>query len=79
MARMNISLPEGIKEPHEEQVHERGYGTGSEFIRQLLRRQQQRSQLHTLLVDGMSSGSGSEMNEEYFDRLRDRVWEAGAA
>lgn len=35
-------------------------------------------QLRTLLVDGMNPGPGSEMNEEYFDRMRDRVREAGS-
>ena len=79
MASVNIPLPEGIKEPHKEQVHEGGYGTGSEFIGEPAPASAATPQLRTLLVDGMSSGPGSEMNEVYFDRMRDRVREAGAA
>lgn len=31
--------------------------------------------LRELVLDGMLSGAGSEINQEYFDRLRDRVRE----
>ncbi len=39
---MNISLPEPLKEWVEKQIAEGGFGTASEFIRQLLREEQQR-------------------------------------
>lgn len=41
---MNISLPETMKDWVDEQVEQRGYGTASEYIRELLRAEQQRAQ-----------------------------------
>lgn len=78
MATMNVSLPEGLKHFVEAQVDERGYGTSSEFIRELIRREQARARLRELVVDGMASGAGSDLDEQYLDRLRDRVHRAGA-
>ena len=78
MATMNVSLPDGLKHFVESQVGERGYGTSSEFIRELIRREQARARLRELVVDGMASGAGSDLDEQYLDRLRDRVHRAGA-
>ncbi len=79
MATMNVSLPDGLKEFVEAQVDERGYGTSSEFVRELIRREQARTQLRALVVEGMGSGPGSEMDEAYFQRMRERIRSAGAA
>jgi antitoxin ParD1/3/4 len=79
MATMNVSLPDGLKEFVEAQVAERGYGTSSEFIRELIRREQARTQLRALVVEGMGSGPGSELDEAYFQRLRERIRSSGAA
>ena len=79
MATMNVSLPDGLKEFVEAQVSERGYGTSSEFVRDLIRREEGRTQLRALLVDGMGSGPGSEMDEAYFDRMRERIRSSGDA
>ncbi|WDM45651.1 type II toxin-antitoxin system ParD family antitoxin [Microbacterium luteolum] len=73
MATMNISLPDALKEFVETQVSERGYGNSSEFVRDLIRHEQSRSQLRAMIVDGMTSGRGSEVDEHYFERLRDRI------
>lgn len=70
---MNISLPDALKEFVETQVTERGYSNSSEFVRELIRQEQSRGQLRSLIVDGMTSGPGSEVDQAYFDRLRDRV------
>lgn len=76
---MNVSLPDGLKEFVESQVDEHGYGTSSEFVRILIRREQERMTLRALLVDGMGSGPGSEMDEAYFARMRDRIRDPGTA
>ncbi|MBT2495720.1 ribbon-helix-helix domain-containing protein [Microbacterium sp. AGC62] len=73
MATMNISLPDALKDFVETQVAERGYSNSSEFMRELIRHEQAREQLRSLVVDGMTSGPGSEVDQAYFDRLRDRV------
>ena len=52
---MNISLPESLKTFVDEQVSERGYGTSSEYVRELIRNDQERRQLRSLLLDGAGS------------------------
>ena len=73
MATMNVSLPETLKEFVETQVSERGYGTSSEFVRHLIRREQARMKLRDLVLDGMTSGPGSELDDGYFERLGARI------
>ena len=40
MSTMNISLPEGLEAFVDEQVAERGYSTSSEYVLELIRRDQ---------------------------------------
>ena len=77
MSTMNISLPESLKAFVDEQVSERGYGTSSEYVRELIRRDQARLQLRGLLLAGGSSKPTQPVDSTYFDRLRKRV-RAGA-
>ncbi len=79
MATMNVSLPEELKKFVEAQVEEHGYVSSSEFLRELIRREQDRAQLRGLLVEGMESGVGSEMDGNYFEQLRERIRHSGAA
>ena len=51
---MNIPLPEELRDFVEEQV-KRGYGTSSEYVRELIRRDQDRLRLRNLLVAGAAS------------------------
>jgi antitoxin ParD1/3/4 len=73
MSTMNISLPESLKAFVDEQVSHRGYGTSSEYVRELIRRDQDRLQLRNLLLTGASSAPSAPVNEAYFDRLREHV------
>jgi len=45
MSTMNISLPDSLKDFVDAQVAERGYGTSSEYVRELIRRDQDRMHL----------------------------------
>ncbi len=78
MATMNVSLPDALKDFVEAQVSAHGYGTSSEFVRDLIRREQARAQLRALVLEGMSSGRGSDFDETYVERLRTRIRTAGA-
>jgi antitoxin ParD1/3/4 len=60
---MNISLPESLKAFVEEQIEERGYGTSSEYIRELIRRERDRTQLRGLLLEGGASAPGNRDRE----------------
>jgi len=73
MSTMNISLPDYLKSFIDEQVAGRGYGTSSEYIRELIRRDQDRLDLRRLLLDGASSAQSEPVDADYFASLRDRV------
>jgi len=70
---MNISLPDSLKAEVDEQVSTRGYGTSSEYVRDLIRRDLDRQQLRGLLLDGAGSQPGDLADESYFDQLRERA------
>ena len=73
MTTMNISLPDALKVFVDEQVSGRGYGTSSEYVRELIRKDQGRQHLRALLLEGGASPQGSAADGAYFDALRTRV------
>jgi antitoxin ParD1/3/4 len=74
MSTMNISLPDSMKSFVDEQVERKGYGSSSEYIRDLLRKEQDREKLHAMILEGIASGpSGVVADKAYFDGLRERV------
>ena len=73
MGTMNISLPDAMKAFVDEQVAERGYGTSSEYVRDLIRREQDRLQLRTMVLDGAAAPRTGEADAHYFDSLRART------
>jgi len=79
MSTMNISLPETLKAFVDEQVSQRGYGTSSEYVRELIRRDQDRLQLRGLLLAGASSAATAPVDRAYFEGLRDTVRGAAMA
>lgn len=77
MATMNVSLPDELKKFVE--VAEHGYAASSEFLRELIRNERDRTRLHTLIIEGMNSGPGSEMEDAYFVRFRKHIRGSDAA
>ena len=73
---MNISLPDTLKSFVDEQVSQRGYGTSGEYVRELIRKDQDRLQLRGLLLAGAASNPTAPVDASYFDGLRDRVRKA---
>lgn len=73
MATMNVSLPDALKEFVDRQVAEHGYGTSSEYVRELLRREQHRQSLRSMLLEGAASPVVREARGEYFAELRTRA------
>ncbi len=76
MTTMNISLPDPLKSFVDEQVSQRGYGTSSEYVRELIRRDQGRQHLRELLLAGAASAPTVAADAAYFDKLRARVRKA---
>ncbi len=77
MTTMNVSLPDELKSFVDERVGHGGFGSTSEYIRDLIRRDQERERLRGLLLDGAASPPGPVADDSYFESLRDRVREAG--
>ena len=73
MTTMNISLPESLKDFVDEQVSQRGFGTSSEYVRELIRRDQDRLQLRELMLAGARSSPTKPADAGYFDGLRRRA------
>jgi antitoxin ParD1/3/4 len=73
MTTINISLPEQMRLFVEEQVTAGGYSTTSEYIRSLIRQDNERKNrehLDNLLLQGLASGESIEVTEEWWDEKR---------
>ena len=77
MSTMNISLPDALKSFVDEQVNQGCYGTSSEYVRELIRKDQDRLQLRGLLLAGAASAPTAPVDSAYFESLRDRVYKMG--
>ena len=73
MSTMNISLPDALKAFVDQQVNMRGYGTSSEYVRELIRKDQDIQRLREMLLDGAGSATTPPVDDGYFQGLRDRV------
>ena len=81
MASLNISLPQSLKDYVEGQVQASGYSTPSEYVRELLRQDQQRraeQKLEALLLEGLNSGDPIEITPEYWENKRRQLIERHA-
>jgi antitoxin ParD1/3/4 len=79
MTSLNISLPEVLRQFVDQKVKSGGYGTASEYIRELIRQDQKQEEeqerLEGLLLEGLDSGSGIEVTPELWKELRDELVE----
>jgi len=73
---MNVSLPEELRAFVDEQVGEGRYGSTSEYVRDLIRRDQDRQRLRTLLLAGATSDLGPVADADLFSQLRSRLHRA---
>lgn len=73
MATMNISLPDPMKNWVEAQIEDGRYGNVSDFVRDLIRREQERrdkiAHMQRLVDEGRASG----ISDESMDDIRARV------
>jgi antitoxin ParD1/3/4 len=74
MSTMNISLPETLKSFVDTQVSEGDYVSSSEYVRDVLRKEQDRVRLRELLLEGAASPvSENVWNAEHFEKMRERL------
>ena len=74
MATMNVSLPDAMKAWVEEQVQTGRYGNSSDYVRDLVRRDQERAAaraaLYKLLDEGVEGGFSEQSAEDIFEEAR---------
>ncbi len=72
MTTMNVSLPDELKTFVDTQVSAGGYGSTSEYVRDLIRRAQDRDRLRSVLLEGASSPVVATA-DDYLETLRARL------
>ncbi len=78
MASLNISLPAPLREWIESQIKGGRYGNASEYVRELIRRDQERQaqqRLEQVLLEGVKSGKASPLTKQDWAELRTDVAE----
>ena len=70
MTTMNSSLSESLDDFVHDQVSSRGYSTSGEYIRDLIRKEQDRQRLRSLLLEGVGSPQADMAHGDYFHRCR---------
>ena len=76
MDTMNIALPAPLKQFVQEQVQRGGYGSVSEYIRDLIRsdqREKARQALEAEILKGLESGNPTPMTPEDWAEIRAEV------
>jgi antitoxin ParD1/3/4 len=83
MAQMNVSLPEGLKSWAERRVAEGRYSSTSDYVRDLIRRdeeqEEKRLRLQAAIDEGLASGVSDRDPFAYLDDLRAKLRSVDAA
>lgn len=78
---MSFALPESMREYIDARVNNGSYGNTSEYLRELIRRDQRdqaAQRLRDLIADGLASGAGREATDDVIAELRERALGAEA-
>ncbi|WP_375212696.1 type II toxin-antitoxin system ParD family antitoxin [Aquabacterium sp.] len=68
---MNVSLTEALRDVVDERLRSGLYGNASEYVRELIRRDEEATrQLRTLLQAGIDSGASTPMSDDDWAALR---------
>ena len=73
MSTMNISLPDELKAYVDTRIKTDSYGSSSEYVRELIRRDRDREQFRQYLLDGVASKPAGRMDAAYFSSLRAQI------
>ena len=77
MEMMNIALPESLKDFVRDRVAEGGYAGESEYVRELIRADQQRQEaavrIDARLLEGVDSGEPIVIAEGYWEEKKRRL------
>jgi antitoxin ParD1/3/4 len=78
---MSFALPENMRDYIDTRVSDGSYGNTSEYLRELIRRDQHdqaAQRLRDLIADGLASGEGREATDDVIAELRERALGADA-
>jgi len=70
---MNISLPDSLRPLSTNRSRSAVTATSSEYVRELIRKDQERQHLRGLLLEGAASAPAGPADAAYFEGLRRRV------
>jgi antitoxin ParD1/3/4 len=74
MATMNVSLPDAMKDWVEDQAQTGRYSNASDYVRDLIRRDQERADkiraMQALVDEALESGSGSRTLQDLLEAAR---------
>ena len=73
---MSFALPEALRGYIDQRVKSGNYGNTSEYLRELIRRDQEdqaKKRLRKLIEDGLSSGPGRAVTPQVGKELKDRA------
>ena len=73
MTNLTIALPESLAAFIDEQVAAGGFDNSSQFLSQLVRMEQERQKLRSMLLEGAQSPLIAPADAAYFASLRDRA------
>ncbi len=77
MATMNVSLPDGMKTWVEQQTRSDRYSNASDYVRDLIRQDQERAlriaYMQKLITEGIESGLGDRSMDELLDAARQQT------
>lgn len=75
---MSFALPESMRDYIDTRVRDGNYGNTSEYLRELIRRdqdQQAATRLRDLITEGLESGAGRLVTDDVIAELRDRAFD----
>lgn len=70
---MNVSLPDELRAFVDAQVNEGNYGSTSEYVRELIRRDRERRALRTALLEGARAPVAGIADAAFLAALRDQA------
>ena len=76
---MSFALPDALRSYIDDRVQSGKYGNTSEYLRELIRRDQQtmaERRLRELIADGLASGEARSATEDVIDELRHSAFSA---
>lgn len=76
MTTVNVSIPETLKDFVDTQVQDRGYSTSTEYVRDLILKDQvnqAEQRLASLMLEGLESGPNIPVNDVYWNSKREAL------